>query len=128
MANPAKLTINTLTANGGFLRPSGDAIDTNGTVPIAAADLGGAASRLLLEVTEDNVRALTVTISRGDNPPAVRSGIGDINVAVAKNTARVIGPLDASQIMQNDGTINVTFTGTGGAATCHVRAYLLPKA
>ena len=128
MANPANLTVTDLTVNDDVLRGAGDAIDTNGTVPILAADLGGAANRLLIEVTEDNARALTVTIESGQNPPAVRSGIGDISVAVAKNTTRLIGPLEASRVMQNDGTIDVTFTGTGGAATCHVRTYLLPKA
>lgn len=128
MANPAKLTVTALSVNGSALRGAGDAIDTTGTVPIAAADLGGAMGRLLLEVTEDNVRALTVTIMHGDNPPAVREGLGDLNIAVAKNTTRVIGPLEAARFIQDDGSVNVTFTGTGGAAACHVRAYLLPKA
>lgn len=128
MANPANLTVNALTINANVLRGAGDAIDTNGTVPIRAADLGGGAGRLLIEVTEDNVRALTVTVLHGDNPPAVRQSLGTLTVSIAQNTARVIGPLEAARFMQNDGTINVGFTGTGGAATCHVRAYLLPKA
>ena len=128
MANPAKLTVTPLTVNGNALRGAGDAIDTSGTVPVAAADYGGAMGRLLIEVTEDNVRALTVTVLHGDNPPAVREVLGDLAVAVAQNTTRVIGPLESARFMQDDGTIQVTFTGTGGAATCHVRTYLLPKA
>lgn len=128
MANPAKLTVTSLSVNGGALRGAGDAIDTDGMVPIAAADYGGAMGRLLIEVTEDNVRALTVTIAPGDNPPAVRQGLGNLAVSVAQNTARIIGPLEAARFMQNNGTIEVTFAGTGGAATAHVRTYLLPKA
>ena len=34
MANPAKLTVTPLTVNGNALRGAGDAIDTNGTVPV----------------------------------------------------------------------------------------------
>lgn len=127
MANPAKLTVTALAVNGSTLRPAGDAIDTNGTVPIVVADMQGAPGRLLFDITEDNVRALTVTFDHGDNPPAVRSGLDDLDVAVAQNTTRVIGPIDPSQFVQHDGTINVTFTGTGGNATCHVRTYLIPK-
>jgi hypothetical protein len=127
MANPANLTVNDLVVNADVLQGAGDAIDTNGTVPILAADLGGATGRLIFSVTEDNVRALTVTVLHGDNPPAVQQGLGTLTVAVAQNTTKLIGPLDSSRFMQNDGTVQVTFTGTGGAATCHVRAYLLPK-
>lgn len=128
MANPAKLAITALTANASVLRGAGDAIDTNGMVPIVAADLGGASERLVIEVTEDNVRDVTVSVGAGDNPPAVRQGLGALEVVIAKNTTRLIGPLESSRFMQSDGRIEVTFTGTGGAASCHVRTYLLPRA
>jgi len=128
MANPAHLTVTNLTVDGNILRGAGDAIDTNGTVPILAAALGGATERLLIEVTEDNVREVTVTVLQGDNPPAVRQSLGGLAVVVAQNTARLIGPLESARFMQDDGTVNVAFAGTAGAATCHVRTYLLPKA
>lgn len=127
MANPAKLTITPLVVNDDIIQGAGDAIDTNGTVPIVAADLGGATNRLLISVTEDNVRALTVTVLHGDNPPAVQQGLGTLTVAMAQAATHIIGPLDSSRFMQNDGTLQVAFAGTGGAATCHVRTYLLPK-
>ena len=65
MANPAKLTITPLVVNDDVLLGAGDAIDTNGTVPIVAADLGGYTGRLVLRVSEDNARALTVTVLHG---------------------------------------------------------------
>ena len=128
MANPASLTVTDLTVNANVARPAGDAIDTNGMVPILAADLGGSTGRLVIEVTEDNVRALTVVIGHGDNPPAVREGLGDLSVSVVQAASRLIGPLESARFIQNDGRVEVTFTGTAGAATCHVRTYLLPKA
>ena len=127
MANPEALTVTDLVANSSLARPAADAIDTNGTVPIAAADLKGAAERLVIEVTEDNTRALTVTIAAGDNPPSVRQGKGALTVAIAQNACKLIGPLEPARFLQDDGTINVTFTGTGGAADASVRTYLLPK-
>lgn len=127
MANPEALTVTDLTANGSVAQPTADTIDTNGTVPIAAADILGATDRLVLEVTESNVRALTVKVLQGDNPPAVRTGVGDLEVAIAQNACKVIGPLEGARFLQSDGTVDVTFTGTGGAASAGVRAYLLPK-
>ena len=127
MANPAKLTVTDLTLDAATARPAVNTIDTNGTVPIAAADLAGASGRLVIEVVEPDTRALTVTVLAGDNPPAVRSGVGNLSVAIAKNSGKMIGPLEAARFMQDDGTIQLTFTGTGGAAAAQVRTYLIPK-
>lgn len=127
MANPDALTVTDLVANSSLARPAADAIDTNGAVPIAAADIKGATERLVIEVTENNVRALTVTIAAGDNPPAVRQGKGALAVSIAQNACKLIGPLEPARFLQDDGTISVTFTGTGGAAAASVRTYLLPK-
>jgi len=129
MANPAKLTVTDLTLDAATAQPAVDTIDTNGTVPIDADDIDGAAAgRLVIEVVEPNTRALTVKVLAGDNPPAVCSGVGDLEVAVAQNSGKIIGPLESARFMQNDGTIQLTFTGTGGAAAAQVRTYLLPKA
>ncbi len=127
MANPAKLTVTNPTANGSVVRPAADSIDTNGMVPILNADLLGASDRLILEVVEGNARALTVTVAHGDNPPAVREGAGNLVVAIPQNTGAIIGPLEPARFLQASGNIEVTFTGTGGAATATVRAYRLPK-
>jgi hypothetical protein len=47
---------------------------------------------------------------------------------IATNAAVFIGPLETARFQDSDGDINVTFTGTGGAAVCRARVYLLPKA
>lgn len=133
MANPEKLTVTEFEANAINAMPAdvaGNSIDTNGSVPIKQADFGGAGGRLLIHVINAATRTLTVTVEHGDNPPAVRAGVGDLQnaVAIATSAAVFIGPLETARFQDSDGDINVTFTGTGGAAVCRARVYLLPKA
>jgi len=126
MANPAKLTVTKLALDGSVAQPVADTIDTAGTVPIVPADYGGDMGNLMIEVVEQNVDALTVTVLAGDNPPAVRSGLGNLVVAVAKNTGKVIGPLESARFIQDDGKLNVAFAATT-TVSAKVRTYLLPK-
>ncbi len=133
MANPDKLTVTALEPNSINAMPAdaaGNSIDTNGTVPIEQADFAGAGGRMLIHVINGATRTLTVTVEHGDNPPAVRAGVGGLQnaVAIATNAAVFIGPLETARFQDEDGNINVTFTGTGGAAVCRARVYLLPKA
>ena len=51
MANPAKLTVRTITANSGAVWPAVDVIDTTGMVPVLAADMGGLPDRVALALT-----------------------------------------------------------------------------
>lgn len=125
MANPAAITITELTKNGQTARPAGDAIDTAGMVPINA---GGKVDRLILEVTNTNANALTVTIGAGDNPPALQSK-ALVGSALAQNAVGIFGPFESSQFIQggsDTGEIHVSFAGT--AVTATVRCYRLPKA
>lgn len=129
MANPANLTVTNLVANDDVAQPVGDTIDTDGTVPILNADLLGASERLIIEVTNDDaVNGLDVTILHGDNPPAVREGVGNLAVAIAASGVAIIGPLEGARFLQDDGDIDVQFATDGGAnAAATVRTYLLPK-
>lgn len=127
MANPTKLTVTSLALDGSVARPTEDVIDTNGTVPIAAADLAGRTGDLILEVVEQNVATLTVKVLAGDNPPSVRSSLGDLSVTIAKNAAKIIGPFESARFMQDDGTVQVSFS-EATAASAKVRTYLLPRA
>lgn len=130
MANPANLTVTDLTANDLTAQPVGDTIDTDGTVPILAADLSGATDRLLIEITNDDaVNGLDVTVEHGDNPPAVREGVGSLAESLAASGVGILGPLEGARFLQNDGTLRIAFATDGGAnAAATVRAYLLPKA
>lgn len=125
MANPAALTITELAKNGQTARPAGDAVDTAGMVPINA---GGKVDRLIVEVTNTNVNALTVTIGAADNPPGLQSK-AFVGTPIAQNGVAVFGPFESSRFIQNgsdSGEIHVSFAGAAIAAT--VRCYRLPKA
>lgn len=125
MANPSEITITELTKNGQTARPAGSAIDTAGMVPINA---GGKIDRMIVEVTNTNANALTVTIGAGDNPPSLQSK-ALVSSPIAQNGVAIFGPFEASQFLQSGadaGELHVSFAGTAVAAT--VRCYRLPKA
>lgn len=129
MANPAALTINALAANSVISLPTAQAIDTNGTVPI---NNPGRTDLLIIEVVNGDDAALTVAVKAGDNPPAHRQGVGDLSVALAASgggatASRMIGPFEAQRFLQDDDTINVTFTAATGEPAASVRVYQLPK-
>lgn len=129
MANPANLTVTQFDINAAIPQPVGDTIGTDGTVPILADDLSGATGRLLVEVTNDDaVNGLDVTVVHGDNPPAVREGIGSLETALAASGVALIGPLESARFIQSDGSLDIAFASDGGvAAAATVRTYLLPK-
>jgi hypothetical protein len=130
MANPANLTVTDLVANDMVAQPVADVIDTDGLVPILAADLGGATGRIVIEVVNgDAVNALDVTVVHGENPPAVREGIGSHVERLVASGAGIFGPYESARFINADGTLDVGFAtvlGVNAAAT--VRVYLLPKA
>jgi len=130
MANPAKFTVTHLVANDMVAQPVGDVIDSDGVVPVEAADLDGATGRLVfLVVNVDAVKPLDVTVESGDNPPAVRESLGPHTERLAPGSAGMFGPYESARFIQDDGSLRVAFATVGGtAASASVRVYLLPKA
>ncbi|MGB7925580.1 MAG: hypothetical protein WCF57_20245 [Pyrinomonadaceae bacterium] len=130
MANPTSLTVTDLTANGSVTQPAAQAIDTNGTVPLAAE---GAHDRVLIEVVNADDAALTVTIKAGaESAGAGRAGIGDLAVSLAATGGagdkKIIGPFESARFQQAGGALSVQFAAATGAPNATVRAYRLPKA
>lgn len=128
MANPAKIAVRSLVANGVLALPAADTIDTTGVVPILAADLRGATDRLFLEV-EGTSSPQSVTILHGDNPPAVRERLGDLVIPVdavqaSLETALAGDDNDLVFTAVNGGVggnaITVKYTNPGGAGALSV--------
>lgn len=129
MANPAALTLTSLSLNSSVTQPAVNTIDTNGTVPLPAL---GETERVVLEVINTDDAALTVTVKAGaEGAGAVRSGIGDMAVALPASGSpgdkKIIGPFESARFQQADGKISVAFLAATGAPACTVRAYKLPK-
>lgn len=85
--------------------PAGTAIDpTNGhNVPSAFAKT----SELFLYVDHTTASTKVLTIKAGVNPPALRSAIGDATFTLAATTKYFVGPFEAAQFAQADGSLNV---------------------
>ena len=134
MANAAAITLTAPTANGAVAQPTADVLDTGTvavTLPLALAGKG--CDRVILEVKNTAANALKVEILSGDNPPALRAGLGDLTLvaAAAQNEVNIFGPFDASRFLQNDSTskgrLDFKFTPASGTIGVTVRAYRLPK-
>ncbi len=128
MANPSSFTINALTRNSFIALPTAQTVDTAGTVPINAESQ---TDRLIIEVVNAAANALTVLVKAGDNPPALRAGQGDLSVSLTATggatPSRMIGPFESGRFVQDDGSVNVTFTPASGSPNATVRVYRLPK-
>lgn len=126
MANSGSVIVNDLTANaGGTFNPT--TLDT-GTVAVALnAAIAGRAERFLMIVDNTAGADLTVSVAAGDNPPAFRKALGAVSATVATSTEQVIGPFEGARVLQDDGSVNVTFTPASGTIAATVRAVVLPK-
>lgn len=112
MANPAKIAVRALSANGALPLPAADVIDTTGVVPILGADTKALVGLLILDVISTSAPQ-SITVLRGDNPPALREPLGNL----AFNLDAVRATL-ATALAGNDNDLVFTAVngGTGGNA------------
>lgn len=123
MANPATLTVTSLTAGGAAAQPAVQTIDTNGTINCPG---GHAMDRMVIECVNAAANAITVTVKAGTNPPAALSR--DLATSVpATPGARLIGPFESARFLKADGTFDVQFQAASGSPNLAVRIYKLPK-
>lgn len=128
MSNASAITVNNLAANSSLTDPTPDALDTGTSAVTLNAAIAGAADRCYLRVKNtDDDTALTVAVLAGDNPPAQRAGVGALSVTVAFGATKWIGPLDPARFLQDDGSINVTFTPASGTIAAQVTCFIAPR-
>lgn len=75
----------------------------------AVVSPGGNTQNLLLRITNTHGSDHVVTIKAGNNPPAFRAGLGDLQVTAPATSGDVIIPLESARFIQDDGTILVDF-------------------
>ena len=115
------VTITELTSGTAATNPAGTAINTtNGAVINGAKDT----SRLLIRITNTNGSDRVATIKAGDNPPAVRKGLGDLAITVPATSGDKIVVVESARFLQDDGSIQIDF---GASMAGVVSAVRLPK-
>lgn len=116
------VTITELSPNTAATQPAGTAISAaNGAVIAGAA---GRADDILIRVTNTNGTQRTVTFKAGDNPPAIRKGLGDLAVIVPATTGDKVVVLESARFAQSDGSVEVDFEASMAGIISAVR---LPK-
>lgn len=120
------ITPRALVANGSLDSVTGPTtIDatlvTNGVVVNSAEP-----ERTVLRVANTEGSTNTCTVRKGDNPPALAAGQGDLVVTIAATTGvRYLGPFESGRFLQADGSLEVDFeTGTTGT----IDVLLIPRA
>ena len=129
MANAAAITVTALTANtAGIAAPTQDVLDTGTAAVTLDADVGGS-GMVLFEFVSNHASAVNTTFSilAGDNPPAQRAGLGNLDTVVAQNATKLVGPLETARFIQSDGKINVKVTPASGTIAATIRCYKFPK-
>ncbi len=128
MAARTNVPKSVLVANGSIAAPTGTAIDqTNGmNVVIGTTAIPSAANleSLFLVVGNSAAGTKNAIVRAGSPPPAFRSGIGDLTVAVGAGATVWVGPLETARFAQADGSLNLDFEA---GMTGTVIAALLPK-
>ena len=129
MANATAITVTSLTENQiATAQPTADVLDTGTAAVTLAAAIGGAAGRCILEVKNTAAANLVVSVLAGDNPPAQNAGQGALATGnIAQNAVLILGPFASDRVIQDDGSLSVTFTPASGTIGATARCYLLPK-
>lgn len=108
-----------LVANGSIADPTYAAADATNGMKVVASE----PERIILHVKNADTADKTVTIKAGANPPAWRSGLGDLAVNVVAGTNRFIGPFESARFEQVGNEIWIDFSA---ATSVTVAAYRWP--
>lgn len=103
------VAITALSANAGVANPAGTTINVTNGANIAGV---GDTSRLIVRVTNTDASDRVVTFKAGANPPAVRTGLGDLAVTVAATSGDQLIVLESARFVKADGSIDVDFAAS----------------
>ncbi len=129
MANATAITLRSLTEDTPLAQPTADVLDTGTAAVTLSLTPGGDTHNILLEFinTAEADDDMTVTVLAGDNPPAFRNTLGNLEFTVEQNDVYYL-VVESARFMQSDGKIDIKFTpASTKTQTMTVRAYKLPK-
>lgn len=102
---------------------AGTAVDpTNGHNIAHAFDQGGSKVFLYIHHTTGSNKVLT--IRKGAYPPALRKYLGDLTFTLIASTDYLLGPFEAAQFSQADGSLNIDLAAS---TTGNIQAFKLPR-
>lgn len=128
MSNAAAITVRELAALTPSALPSPDVLDTGSSAVTLYADLDGdMETTILLVKNTDDDTAMTVDILAGDNPPAVRAGLGNLSETVAFGATKILGPFESARFAQDDGSLGVKITPASGTIAAQITCLRLPR-
>ena len=112
------VTVTDLVSGAGTTNPAGTTI-----TPANGANIAGVkdSSRVVVRVTNTNGTNRVVTFKAGDNPPAVRKGLGDLAVTVPATTGDKLIVLESARFVKADGSIDVDFGASMAGVISAVR-------
>jgi len=128
MANATAITVRDLLANSELADPSPDVLDTGDAAVTLPCTLAGKTDRVIFRIKNTAAATLTPSVLAGDNPPAMRAGVGAFAATgLAQNAIVWLGPFESGRFGQDDGKINITFTPASGTIGAEVTCFRLPK-
>lgn len=113
------VAITSLPVNAGTAAAAGVAINPANGAVVAT---GGFMGRLLLYVMVTNAGGGNVTVKKGVNPPAFRSGLGDLAISFAQNDEKYI-VVESARFAQANGDLYLDFdAGLTGVVAAYALA------
>ena len=101
---PEALTLNTRSAD--ILETGGVSAATTSDGWAIAAPVSSDSGGVLVIRFWNDATAATVSVKAGDNPPAVRAGLGDLEIVLGGSDVRY-GVFERARFLQDDGTITL---------------------
>lgn len=95
----------------------------NGSTDTINITGGSDADKLLLVLNNTTAATKEFTIKAGENPPAVRKGLGDLVVTMLEKTQQVVA-VESARFANADGTISLSFQA---GSTGFVSAIRIPR-
>lgn len=115
------ISLTDLTANtrSGDLVGSGTSVTAGQTFDI---NVKNRTDDTIIILEEQNSGAATVTFDAGDEPPSMRAGLGELDIALAQADLRAL-VLEGGRFIQDDGKI----TGSVATNTVKITALRVPR-
>ena len=113
------LTMDTVSAD--ILAAAGNSVEVDATNTGVITGINPS-SDLFLVLYENGGGAATATVAAGDNPPALRAGLGTKALTVPSGDCVVVC-LEAARYMKSDDTIDIVVTGQN----LHIAAFQIPR-